>query len=379
MMRILHVTPDDKFFDRIYELWNSEPSLVNDAIIITRSGDSSLKWIKNRNVHIVTNEMTIEKYFRESSYDVLYFHSLPLRWWNYVNYIPNNKIVIWWAWGFDIYNRDKFYSLIPIRLFMPQTKLFEDNRISALKKFHISLYQFLCKKKYLKLLSDVLNRIDYLQTVTRVEYSLMKKNTRIEAKQFFFKELPCNMFERRLKLSAGSILLGNSATSTNNHIDVLYQINKYRQINQKIIMPLSYGGDKDYLLWLYEKIKSFENVEILSNFLPPKEYDVLMNSCSYLCIGSLRQQAMGNIYYALRNGIKLFLYRESVIYQELSELGYVVFTINDLDENSFKTPLTEDQMRINNQIYNYDAQNRSDVFYKCIREIKDTLTKYPSV
>ena len=79
---------------------------------------------------------------------------------------------------------------------------------------------------------------------------------------------------------------------------------------------------------------------------------------------------------------KPILYVNKTIKQILDE--YVVydnyyiyendsFTIDDVDENSFKTPLTEDQMRINVNKFDFDMQNRSDVFYKCMREIEGTI------
>ncbi len=50
---------------------------------------------------------------------------------------------------------------------------------------------------------------------------------------------------------------------------------------------------------------------------------------------------MGNIYICLLNGIKLFLYENSLIYKQLVEWGFKVFTIDsDLSELALKQVLS---------------------------------------
>ena len=40
-----------------------------------------------------------------------------------------------------------------------------------------------------------------------------------------------------------NILLGNSSTETNNHLDVLFLLQNEGIIDRKLILPLSYGSD----------------------------------------------------------------------------------------------------------------------------------------
>lgn len=285
--------------------------------------------------------------------------------------IPKNKIVIWWAWGYDLYcNFFGMKPLIPIDLLKPiSDRLSKQNILSfnnifkeMISNYFIRFILSFCRKKVLK-------RIDYFQPVLSFEYHLMQKHFFFRAKEFYYLNSLCFSSDYDChRLKCGNILFGNSASFTNNHLDVWVYVKNSNIKDRKIIIPLNYG-DMSYANEIKKQIKSTENtILFLDTFIPSNEYFKLIKECSYAIYGIMRQQAMGNIYYCLNNGIKLFLYKRSLVYKYLKDEGYIVFAIEDIDENSFQIPLTKEEIQNNISISNADSKRRNDIYESFIQE-----------
>ena len=142
-------------------------------------------------------------------------------------------------------------------------------------------------------------------------------------------------------------MLGNSASPANNHVDAWKAIEQFIPNGRKVVIPLSYGA-MDYAREVKEEIKNSRcEMIFLDSFLPRDEYFKIVGDCSYAVYGSLRQHAMANIYNSLRSGLKVFLFKDSYIYKYLVGCGYVVYAIDDVNEESFTTPLTLAEQRNN--------------------------------
>ena len=146
---------------------------------------------------------------------------------------------------------------------------------------------------------------------------------------------------------ADSILVGNSATMTNNHLDILSLLEQ-RGITNVIQMPLSYG-DEYYAEYLKQVAASSKlKINPILNFMEKEEYMSFLPHCKALVLGCVRQQALGNVLMMLSQGSKVFLYEDSIDYKYLKSAGLVVFTIeNDLTKENMNTPLTEQEIVIN--------------------------------
>ena len=365
MIKVLHITPDDKFFDGVFSCWEKLDKLSNEALLIANNESQTLRYIKTlKELQILSDEDEIRKKLTFGDYQILFFHSLSSRLYKYFRYIPKDKIVIWWAWGFDLYYENLSpQPFIPINLYKPLTRVFvkANNNSSWL---HTTL-RFLVKKILVQhQVTSIIQRIDYFQPVTKIEYQLMLKVRGFRAKEFYFEGSLGGEVSTNSRLVSGNILLGNSASITNNHLDVINTVLKNRKDNQQIILPLNYGGDADYVSWLKKYIGDIDNINPLCDFLPAEKYFQLLDTCTYACFGVVRQQAMGNIRYALCHGIKVFLYRDSVPYRSLKEMGFVIYAIEDIDSNSFTSPLTNDEMIQNKQAYEQEKKRRSHLYNK---------------
>ena len=121
-----------------------------------------------------------------------------------------------------------------------------------------------------------------------------------------------------------------------------------RKSDRKLFIPVSYG-DED----MKKKLKQFTNfngseTNLLDTVLPINDYMKLINSCSHAFFGAIRQTGVGNVLHCLCRGVKIFFFKDSIVYKHFKRLGYLVYTIeDDLTQESLETPLTDEDVRYN--------------------------------
>jgi dTDP-N-acetylfucosamine:lipid II N-acetylfucosaminyltransferase len=380
MFKILHIIPDDKFFDEVYEIFEKDNRLSNEALLIVPRKDYVIQRIKSVNkVKIMWNKDLIKQLLLDGNYNTLFFHSLSSdRWWLF-DFIPVDKIVIWWAFGFELYYGNRgLKPLLDFNLYKDKTKSLIQTNKGILSRLHFVLNRCFLWRFNLKKQMKVLRRINYFVPVLPLEFLLMTEaHAEFQAKEFYFKNEPIKLSHTQ-KHPQGDIMIGNSATYSNNHLDVLDVIDKSNVIDRRLAVPLSYGIPK-YSSILKLVLKSqYNELVILDKMIPIDDYQKILDACSYAIYGVIRQQATWNIYYCLLNGIKVFLYRESVVYRSLSELGYAVYAIEDIDQNSFRSPLSEQESNMNVESYRKQLEREYNIYEHTIHEFIDRSSKKTS-
>lgn len=104
------------------------------------------------------------------------------------------------------------------------------------------------------------------------------------------------------------VLLGNSATIENCHMEALDMLAHLADDNIEIICPLSYG-DKLYAGKVIEKGRVIfgDNFMPITDYMPKDQYLDLISSCAVAIFNNNRQQAMGNINMLLEMGRKIYM------------------------------------------------------------------------
>lgn len=377
MLKVIHITADDKFFDGPIKRFESDSSLENIAYL-TSFGTKKLKYIKSVDkINILRNKSELEHILEEGNYDIVFFYSLPFERWWMVEAIPADKKIIWWEWGFDLYgHRGGLEPLINIPRYKPLTKRYVTRRLRTWVAKSVNYFLYRHKKKGLfEQRKRVLSRIDYLMPVLPLEYDYLKVYPEFKAKVFYYKmDLSSYKFDTNVRDKAGGILVGNSSLVTNNHLDIWDALSRTGVSGRKIVIPLSYG-EADTASYVSKRIKSDINeVIILRDFMSQKDYFNLVDHCSYAIFGVIRQQAVGNIKHCIRLGIKVFLYRESVCYKSLTASGYKVFAIEDMDIISLSTPMTLEDNEHNKEVFLEEVIEKNEIYEKVMKEIKDGLS-----
>ena len=365
-INILHVIKDDKkFFNSVMSYFDSDCRLNNECVLIVKNKNDAFQSIERTDrVEVLSGKKNVKKKLSNYNYDVIYFHSLPYDLWYIIDFIPDDKIIIWWSWGYELYESIRgMKPMLPVDLYKSETyKIVRQSKgtLSYLK----NLIKFFLRPFYINKRNKMLSRIDYFQPVIQSEYIEMQKryNKYFKAKEFYYKNSFGSVKASAIKIqeSEYSILFGNSASHTNNHVDVWNVIASKLSNNQKVIVPLSYG-DKEYANIVKDKIRS-SNCIFLDSFLDQEEYFSLINDCAYFVSGVLRQQAVGNIMYCIQHGIKIFLYKNSVLYKYLNNIGVSVYSLEECTKESFSSPITKEEFQSNINALNVERTRRQNIY-----------------
>jgi len=322
-IRVLHLSCDDKFTD--IALRGFEKVLPNSNSLLVYS-KRDLTFIKSQCEHI-KNEDLILKNVLMYTFDLIVIHCLNECWVNLILQLPKDIKIIWLGWGYD------YYDLIDIDLYLPLTK----NIVN--KKSFLNLIKSKFKKnKKIERKKKAVGRINYFSPVLELEYYQVKKKFSgmefPEYIDFNYGSLDVDFikgFEGR-RVNGHGILIGNSATYENNHLDIFDLLNRVCVKKYKFIVPLSYGVDK-YGEILKNRVTDKENVIFLDNYMPLDDYINVIIECDNVIMGHIRQQALGNILSMLYLGAKVFLLERNPIYTYLKENGLYVYSIEELLED----------------------------------------------
>ncbi len=369
---ILHIFHDDKFFDSVSDFFDSLSNTENKYIYYSKS-DFQFKYIRKiEKITIVSEYHEYIKWFSDKTIDIIFFHSLPSDKYFLFKYIDKLKIIIWWAWGYDIYSSCLgLPPLIKLNLFKPKTEnLIRNLRKKKIIKYNVKefifnkdmnlffkikcilrkLFYILKSFSFKNLQQQVISRIDYFLPVLPIEYEIMKSSVPFfSAKPFMLSVSPSKtVFPLYYKNNTnGNILIGNSLTYENNHLDIFEMLCGIKLApGRRFVVPVNYGNDYNSDPYYLKRISNMsEDTTVwLTEFLQYNEYKKIIKKCSHAIFGHVRQQAMGNIFLCLQNGIKIYLYRDSISYKQLLAWGYCIFSIeNDLTVESLNQPLTDKQ------------------------------------
>lgn len=352
-IKIAHLIKDEKFFETSAKFYDELENVDNQYFLYSRKKDYEFKYIKSKEkVTRFSNYISYIKAIRKS--DIVRFHSFLSLDYLTLLFTSSRQKVIWWAWGYDIY--DEFNGMPPlvhIDLYKPLTNnyVLRNKKHSLIKRI---------KKLFIGTILNCIRRIgmpkiDYMVPCIPMDYELVREQCPYFHAKLFPIALRQNECQFTYKENVGNILIGNSSTYTNNHLDIFEKL--YGQIpsgGAKCIIPINYGtafNKGDDLI----KLSHFKDDEViwLRSFMDRNSYFNMINSVTHAIFGVLRQQALGNIYYCLRTGVKVYLYDDSIVAKQLKRDGYIFFSIDtELTCESLSAPLSKEQAYHNIEIYN---------------------------
>lgn len=134
------------------------------------------------------------------------------------------------------------------------------------------------------------------------------------------------------------IQLGNSATETNHHVEILKKLAKYRGKAFKLYVPLSYGDSRyaEKVIEIGYKYLGEQFIPI-TDYIPYDEYCDLISKMTVVIHNHQRQQGMGNVVMALQYGSKVYMNTSSPAWSALSKQGYVIYDQKEIGEISFES------------------------------------------
>lgn len=165
-------------------------------------------------------------------------------------------------------------------------------------------------------------------------------------------------------VTGNNIMVGNSASFTNNHREVFEYLSRLDLKNRKVVVPISYGANKDYVMECGNNLLK-DSFYPMTEFLPLQEYNNILLNASTVIFGNYRQEAFGNIIPSLYLGATLFFSPKNPLFRDLRNQGYIVFSINDLNDK-LHYKLSEKEVNTNRRLIktNYSQE----VLYKYIKD-----------
>lgn len=348
---IIHLFEDQKFADVIINNFENVSVGLNKYIIF--SNNQELKYVSNKEKTLIlpnsSYKLDLDLIYKDCRLLIIHFLS-PIKLYVLKHKPPHIK-VIWSVWGSDAYDHfsdQNFFE--PLTNNVRSRSLFQHRQSFYLYTlYHLVRYRVKPLRKELKLLQLV----NYVITVLPYEFKIIKKEFGLIAKYLDY-NYGVNKFNKFSNVPLGnSTLIGNSATSANNHLDVFDII---KDTNKKLIVPLSYGAYdyKNYKeLVISEGMRIFKNsFTPIEKFMPLQDYRELTSSCNSVIMYHIRQQALGNIFMSLFQGMRVFLNSKSLTYSYLKDKGMIIFD------------LKQDYKLIGIELHEEQKQNNRDIVLK---------------
>lgn len=204
------------------------------------------------------------------------------------------------------------------------------------------LYSYGNEKKALKakvvemMRRVVIRNIGGIITHIKGDYELAKSWYGAKGEYYYSFMYPSNLYEAYdlSKVDKNHdviyIQIGNSASLSNNHMEVIEKLKKYKNKSIEIICPLSYGnvGHRDKVIKEGKRIFGGKFTPI-TTYMPFEEYLGLLAKIDIAIFNHKRQQAMGNITTLLGLGKKVYIRNDITSWDFCKDHGLKVFSSND--------------------------------------------------
>lgn len=321
-MRILHILPFVEYGKNFISLLERNQDHHSHVFYIT---NQELEGKINHKV-LTGLRQYFDLYFAFLKYDKVFCHGLFNNRHNVLYlFVPFKKDKFYWVvWGGDLY----FYKHKGVG--------FKDQLAEFVRK--------LLLKKVSNILSGTLG-----------DYHLITEIYNNKAQLHFVKYyLPIHYLSHINKPLVSNVLIGNSASSTNNHSEIIERLVREVVLNsKKFYFPLSYGDNK-----YAEEIIKIGEISLKGKFFPITEYMHYENYIDLLkeidvaVMYHDRQQALGNIIQLLALGKKVYIRSDTTHYSQLVGEGFILFDAFD-DLSSISIPIS-----LENSLYNIELVKR---------------------
>lgn len=338
---VIHVMHDEKFNDMAIRQFESSGICRNEYWVL-----SPRLLLTKSSAAISCGEDELIKQLNRKDLAAVVFHSLPPARYKLLGRVGVDKLVFWIGWGYD------YYSITSradgLELVGNATRRLDPTPLFVRVKRIV--------KRILGELGAVdsgvssLERVDYFSPVLDVEFEKVVDAVGLRSKYIEWNygtvEDDFSVIGQE-RVGGKDVLVGNSASLTNNHVEIFELLAREDGFKGRIVCPLSYG-DARYA----EKVSGLgrdlfgDRFLPLLEFMPNREYLKIIGSCGFVVMGHLRQQAVGNVCSALFLGAKVYLDSRNPLSNWLVSRGAVIGDVSRLDF----IPLSDREIEVNRSV-----------------------------
>ena len=386
-MKIIHIASDEKFINSAYSQFEEIYPGENLFYLLVKETSAPLKYVeKKERMVVVTNDMATLKKLpaKFSGADLICFHGLSYYSSIVLNRTPLEHKVLWILWGMEVHNN-------PL-LFPQRRNIGEETYRAYVKKSYLEKLKYLVKNRFRGILYRIRNqtaspnaevvkaiqRANYCGIMYKEEFEFVQRevNPNIKHIKFCYYPIEKMLGNPEHYVNNNHILLGNSGSVTNNHLEAFALLKRFDLTGIKVYTPLSYG-DKNYIAKTVMAGETSLKGHFLPlvHFMPLHDYNNYIRQCGIVIMNHHRQQAVGNVLVMLWMGAKIYLNESNTLYLFLKRIGAHVFSISqDLNNNNPKALhlLTQEQQLQNRRLLKHYVGQ--DVILKELKIQLDQIT-----
>lgn len=350
---ILHIFPEnsEKFGYSLIKFLNSHFARESNYFVVVGNQRWNNIFDKKDNINFINNINEIDKDVIKQANKII-LHSFFTK--HLVSYMlfhkKYNKKSIWIIWGGDLYP------------------------YLSHKNFKAKIYNFFRR--------IVIKRLKGIASLVYGDFKIAQEKYDFKGKYYqaiYYSEQKneqlLNLEYKPIdKMGEIKIIIGNSATRSNNHAEILQILKKWKSRNIKIYCPLSYG-DMNYAEYIKNLGRQYfgDKFEEINRFLPLNEYNELLNEMDIGIFNSDRQQGLGNIYPLLLLKKKIYIRRDTSMWEELHNREKIeLFAIENIKNEKFDEFIYSDDQMLNNNkekiIKRNSSQNAYKIWQKLLKE-----------
>jgi dTDP-N-acetylfucosamine:lipid II N-acetylfucosaminyltransferase len=390
-MKILHIFHFEKKFVIVAaEIFDACKKLENSFKVLSSNVAAAKDFFAGReNISVVEENYVSSEALRNDIMwcDCLVVHYMDELKAKAVLSAPRDLPIIWSGWGGDYYDLiNPGEKNLLSELTQNLTKEMETHSKLSVKNLNNKIKNFARNARnkiiYVPRIKKAINRTNYFSTPFPEDYYLARENfggqfqavyTRI-----FYGSVERTYMPGAKEIYGTNILVGNSATATNNHLDSFKLLSALELGDRRIVVPLSYGDAR------YRKAIIAHGRELFGDrfcpivdFMPLDQYNTLIAQCSVVVMGHRRQQGGGNTVTQLYKGAKVFLDEANTVYQYLKNRGAFVNTLSELKEGREHVlePLTKEQIHTNRAVLDAYSSNAvvSNSMNELVRQLRTRM------
>lgn len=360
MTKVLHIHTDPKFLYLIPAF--EDRKFENDIIFISSDEvDLSKRYPGYKITYYKLNRIALKEVIKKANeVDLVVCYMMEITTSYICNRLNNNVRVLWRFFGAEL------YGLLGQSVFSDATKaVLPHSRHSIFKRLKfafnsLNLYGIGYRNEERK----AMMRADAVAMLYKEEYEYLNQKFKLPS----FIQLPyererkfCD-FDKKDKL----IIIGNSRNRCNNHLDIIQMIKDSKSESYRYEMPFNYGEESSYTEAVRKAASEINGLHVINDFLSFEEYSYIFEEASAFVFNAYRQMAMGNIFIALRNNVKVYLSTQNTAFDWLLREGFKVFSIDDFTEDIKKSnvALTEEHSILNKKAFESLSKKYNNKFFE---------------
>ena len=364
-MKILHLIVDHQVIERTLGIYENVFPKSNEILVFDWKPKEPIKHLgKYKSCPIVKHgEGEIYgKNFDFNGVTHIIAHYLTMDMIDFIKSAPQDIHVCWEIYGADLYNQ----FLVDYGYDIYYTSPKKYSKYSILETYFGPIFRALlylkgvkyvypCQRK--KQFEYICNRVNSLQYCCKYDASLIEQYAKKKILNYEIFNYSLTEVLGELKgidfFDGKDILVGNSASLSNNHLYILKFFGQSLIPNgSDFILPLSYGGSKSYINDVISAYSStFNNkIVIYRDYMPLHEYNKTFTRLRAMILSAWRQESQGTAIMGFYLGIKVFMSEKSPLYKWFLDCGFIVFSIENATKEQFSKSLTYEEKVHNRNI-----------------------------